>query len=272
MRNFKRLKKECIPILLLAMQGTALAQPSTGTMSEEAKASQKMNNQLFPQVQLPITYNYNPKLGANNGTQQSEFAFNPIIPISVGSDLVLILNPMLTYNHNNNNQQVTNQNQPLQLATFIGPAYAYDRYWFYGIGPYIQLPSTNANNGSMQTGVGVSAGAFYTPDNWVIGGALYNSWAVGSNMTGGSANVIMAQPTITYITDNAWSVNLSSQVTYNYDARNATNQLTLSGGKTIKVLGTHVQFQIGPTYMVTSNPSSSKGLGGYFGLTFLMPK
>lgn len=262
--------KRSFTLLAMGVHCICIAQTSVSTMSEEAKAGQIMQNPLYPQIQLPMTYNFNQKLGVNNGTQQTEIALNPIIPIDINSDIQLILNPMLTYNHNANNQQITNQNQPIQLATFFAPTYA--KNWYYGIGPYIQAPATNANNGSMQTGVGVSAGAFYTPDNWVIGGAMFNSWGIGNNLTGGTANIFNAQPTISYTTDDAWTYNLSSQIMYNYDSKAATNQLTLSGGKTFKILGYHIQWQVGPTYMVTSNPSSQKGIGAYAGLTALLPK
>jgi len=106
----------------------------------------------------------------------------------------------------------------------------------------------------------------------VLGVSAYNSWGFGSNLSGGTANVLNVQPSIAYITDNAWAYNLSSQVNYNYDARATTNQLTLSGGQTIKFFDYHLQWQVGPTYMATTTSSSAKGWGGYFGLTFLVPK
>jgi hypothetical protein len=262
--------KCCFVFALLNFGGTVSAQPSGGTMSETAKAAQKMQNRLYPQVQLPLSYNYNQNMGANNAIQQAEFSLSPIIPVNITSQVQLILNPMLTYNRNLNDQQVTNQNQPLQLATFLAPTYA--KEWYFGIGPYFQAPATNANNGSRQTGVGVSAGAFYTPSNWVIGGAMFNSWGIGSDLSGGTANILNAQPSISYTTDNAWTYNLSSQLTYSYTARNATNQLTLSGGKTIQFSGYHLQLQVGPTYMVTTTPTSAKGIGAFVGLTALLPR
>ena len=90
--------------LLLLVPGIVFAQISSSTMSEAAKAGQKMQNRLYPQVQLPLSYNYNQNMGANNGTQQTEIGFNPIIPVSINSDVQLILNPLLTYNHNANDQ------------------------------------------------------------------------------------------------------------------------------------------------------------------------
>lgn len=256
-------------LLLVCISGTLNAQEKSSKMSEAAREGQKMQNKLYPQTQLPFSYNYNQKIGSNNGAQQSEFAFQPIVPIKLGTDLQLLLNPMLTFNRNINYPQAINQLQPVQLATFFAPRFAGD--WYIGIGPYYQAPASNNLNGSRQTGVGVSAGAFYTPDNWVLGVAMYNSWGIGSDMSGGSANILNVQPTVSYTTNDGWSYNLSSQVTFDYSARNTTNQLTLSGGKTIKVMGHHWQFQVGPTYMVSAIPSSAKGWGAFFGLTTSLP-
>jgi hypothetical protein len=250
--------------------GGVLAQSSSGSMSDAAKAGQNMQNTLYPQIQLPISYNYNQRLGANSLSQQAEFSFTPIIPVTLGDDLQLIVNPMFTYNRNSNDQQVTNQTQPMQLATFLAPVYK--NSFYAGIGPYFQLPATNANNGSMQTGLGVSAGAFFTPEHWVIGAALSNAWGVGGNMSGGSGNMLNAQPKISYTTDTAWTYSFSSQIAYNNMAKALTNQLTLSGGKTMTFFGYHASLQAGPTYMVTTTPTSAKGFGGFLGLTVLLPK
>lgn len=252
-------------LLILSMHNTLLAQEKNSKMSEAAREGQKMQNRLYPQVQLPFSYNYNQKIGSNNGSQQSEFAFQPIVPIKLGADLQLLLNPMLTFNRNINYPQAINQLQPVQLATFFAPRFSGD--WYVGIGPYYQAPASNAVNGSRQTGVGFSAGAFYTPDNWVLGVAMYNSWGIGSDLSGGSASILNAQPTISYTTNDGWTYSFSSQINFDVTARNTTNQLTLSGGKTVKIMGRHWQFQVGPTYMISQIPSSAKGWGGFFGLT-----
>lgn len=154
-------------LLLSCSAGGLSAQEKSSTMSKDALEGQKMQNKLYPQTQLPFSYNYNQKIGINNGSQQSEFAFQPIIPIKLGTDLQFLLNPMLTFNRNLNNPQAINQLQPVQLATFFAPRFAGD--WYFGIGPYYQAPASSALNGSRQTGVGVSAGGFYTPENWVMG-------------------------------------------------------------------------------------------------------
>lgn len=269
MHRFKRRYKSILISVLLCIPGALIAQEKQSTMSEAAKEGQRMQNRLYPQIQLPFSYNYNQKIGNDSGSQQSEFAFQPIIPLKLGTDLQLLLNPMLTFNRNINYPQAINQLQPVQLATFFAPRFSGD--WYMGIGPYYQAPASNALNGSRQTGVGFSAGAFYTPENWVVGVAMYNSWGVGSDLSGGSANILNVQPSISYTSDDGWTYNLSSQIDFDRTARNTTNQLTLSGGKTVKLMGRHWQFQVGPTYMVSAVPSSSKGWGAYLGLTTSIP-
>ena len=96
---------------------------------------------------------------------------------------------------------------------------------------------------------------------------MYNSWGIGSDLSGGSASILNAQPTVSYTTNDGWTFNLSSQINFDYKARNTTNQLTLSGGKTVKFMGLHWQYQIGPTYMVSAIPSSPKGWGAYLNLS-----
>ncbi|WP_448364234.1 hypothetical protein [Fluviibacter sp.] len=240
---------------------------SDGDMTHEAKIGQSVQNALYRQIQLPISYNYNQNLGAANNTTQGQFQFNPVIPLAIDGETTFIIRPMLTGNFNNQDKRITNQTSPLQLEAFM----AWDNtLWAYGVGPYFQAPAANANNGSMQTGMGVSAAGYFKPDHWNIGGILYKSWGVGNDMSGGSANVFSVSPGIAYTTNHAWTYSLSSQIVYNVNTSTATNQLTLSCGKTIRIFDEPVQVQVGPTYMVTHTAASAKGFGGYLALTWVI--
>lgn len=256
--------------LLSLVPRLVCAQDGADTMTATAKTGQNLQNALYPYTKLPVSYNYNQKMGSANSGHQNEYSLNPVVPVSITDDVKLLINPLLTYNNNSGANQVTDQYQPLQLALPFIPAHA--KYWYAGFGPYFQTPASNANNGSKQAGVGFTSGLFFTPEHWVIGTTMYNSWGVGSDMSGGSANVLYFQPLISYTTDSAWTYNLLSQISYNYNAHNSTNQLTLSGGKTVKFGVTPVQVQFGPTYMATTNSMSAKGVGAFLGLTVVLPK
>jgi hypothetical protein len=236
------------------------------SMTNVAKVAHKIQARMIPMVQVPLSYNYNQNREQNQSYTQHQFQFSPTIPIMTGAQTGIILNPIFTNNINVQNQQATNQATPLQLVTYLATQTG---DFVYGAGPFIQMPTANQNSGSQQTGLGVSYGMLYQPKHWVIGATAYNAWGVGKNLSAGTANVYYVNPTISYTTNNAWTINLQSWINGKPSAgqSNNTNQLILSGGNTFKVAKTHVQWQIGPTYMVTNTPTSPQGWGGYFSLT-----
>lgn len=251
---------------LCLLPATVVFAEEGDTMTHAAKVAQKIQVKLTPQIQVPLSDNYNRKVGANNNISQNQIQLNPVIPIVINQSDSIILNPMLTTNINKQNNNVTNQEAPFQLATYFARTTA---DWVYGAGPFIQLPAFNANGGSKQTGVGASYGLIYQPKHWVIGATAYNSWGAGRNLAGGTANQFSITPLVSYTTDNAWTYNISCQLVSNFSAgaTSSTNQLTLSGGKTVKLGGRHWQLQAGPTYMLTTAPGSPQGWGGYLSLT-----
>lgn len=241
------------------------------SMTPSAKVAQKIMAKLHPMVQLPISYNYNQNRQPNQNYTQAQFQFDPVIPILTGKRTGFILNPMFTDNINAQNQQTRNQATPLQLATYFART---DTDVLYGLGPFIQMPTANTYGGSQQTGLGASYGLMYQPRHWVIGAIGYNAWGVGNNRSSGTANVYFVNPTISYTSDNAWTYNLQGWINGNptNGKSNNSNQLMLSGGKTFKVKSARVQWQLGPSYMVTQTPNSPQGWGGYFSLTVAFPE
>lgn len=240
-------------------------------MTPTAQVAQKIMAKLHPMVQLPLSYNYNQNRQPNQNYTQAQFQFDPLIPLLTSERTGFILNPMFIDNINAQNQQTRNQATPLQLATYFAKT---DTDLLYGLGPFIQMPTANTYGGSQQTGLGASYGLMYQPKHWVIGALGYNAWGVGNNRISGTANVYYVNPTISYTTDNAWTYNLQSWVNGNptNGQSHNTNQVMLSGGKTFKLRGTSIQWQIGPSYMVTKTPSSPQGWGGYFSLTVAFPE
>lgn len=252
-----------ISFLIILISSYSFASDTEQSTSE---ASQIIHNKLYPQVVVPFNYYQNQKMGISSNTSQSEFQLEPRIPFHINGDYQLIVNPQFTTNYNRTNQQISNQTTPIQIATYLTNK---TKDFIFGAGPYLQTPAANSNNGSMQTGIGVSYGLIYKPKHWVIGGTGYVEWGTGTNLSGGSANNFNVSPEITYITDSAWSYTINPKINYAFyqGSGKATNQILLTAAKTYKVFDVPIQFQAGPTYWVTSKPESPKGWGGYFGIT-----
>lgn len=255
--------------LLLSLSHLSLADDSN--MTDTAKTARDMQSRLYQKIQVPFTLNYNRNLGQNNNITQGSYEIEPTIPLLIYDDYHIIIEPMLTLNSNTQNSKVTNQEVPIQLASYIGKK---NNQFSYGFGPYIQLPATNSNNGSLQTGLGGSYGLYWKNGHYNIGGTGYFSFGVGSNLNGGTANVFYANPTITYTSDNAYTYSFQSAINSNFinGTTISTNQLTLTAAKTYKILNHPLQFSIGPTYMITTTPTSPKGWGGVLGVSFAIPE
>ena len=251
--------------LLACHVGHALADDSDA-MTQTAKVAHDVQARLKPIVQIPLSYNYNQNRQPDQSYTQAQFQFAPMLPVAIGEKSAFILNPMFTDNVNRQNQHTTNQATPLQLATYLATK---TEDFVYGAGPFVQMPTANLNSGSQQTGLGVSYGLLYQPKHWVIGATGFNAWGVGKNLAAGTANVYFVNPVVSYTTNDAWTYSFMSWINGNPTSgqSNNTNQLILSGGKTIQVGGVHWQWQIGPTYMATKIPTSPQGWGGYFSLT-----
>lgn len=255
-----------IGCLGLLMQTCDLLADESNTMTKTATVAHSIQVKLKPIVQIPLSYNYNQNRQSDQSYTQAQFQFSPILPIAIGEQSAFILNPLFTDNVNTQNQQTTNQATPLQLATYFATE---TPNFVYGVGPFIQMPTANANSGSQQTGLGVSYGLIYQPKHWVIGATGFNAWGTGNNLSAGTANVYFVNPVVSYTTNNAWTYSVMSWINGNpsLGKSNNTNQLIISGGKTVKINGIHWQWQIGPTYMVTKSPGSPQGWGGYFSVT-----
>lgn len=257
--------------IALSMQTCVVIADDGSSMTDTAKVAQAIQVKLHPMVQLPLSYNYNQNRQPNQNYTQAQFQFFPVIPFVTSERTGIILMPMLTDNINAQNQQTRNQATPVQLSTFFAKT---DTDLLYGVGPFIQVPTANTYGGSQQTGLGASYGLMYQPKHWVIGVIGYNAWGIGNNVSAGTANVYYANPAISYTTDNAWTYTLQSWVNGNptNGQSNNTNQMMLSGGQTFTIGSTSVQWQIGPSYMVTKTPNSPQGWGGYFSLTVAFPE
>lgn len=239
-------------------------------LGDNAHMAKKLANKIEPMVNLPIQFDYYQKSGPQHQQNQQKIILQPVIPTQITQDWNLLFRPLITGNFQYQAGTVTNQTSPLQLEAFFSPSAKSDLTW--GIGPYFQSPGTGLSNGSDQYGAGVSAAAFYKPAHWVMGFIGYNSWAVGGPANNGTANVFYIVPQISYITESAWTWTATMQPTFNYNARNTSNPFLLLAAKTTKVFGVPVQVQAGPSYMISTTPTSGEGLGFRVQLTTVMPE
>lgn len=254
-------------LFYIGLSGLAFADEPEG---DDARMAKRLANRIEPLVNLPIQFDYYQKAGPQQNQDQQRIILQPVVPAAITSDWNLLFRPMVSANIEYQAGTVTNQTAPFQLEVFLSPNSNADFVW--GVGPYLQVPGTGVGNGSSQFGAGVAGAAFYKPGHWVMGIIGYNSWAAGGPATNGTANVLYAVPQISYITDSAWTWTATMQPAFNYNARNTSNPFLILGAKTTTLFGVPVQIQAGPSYMLSTTPTSGEGLGFRVQFTAAMPK
>jgi hypothetical protein len=247
---------------MLALSGASLvahADQDDVFDSDNARMAKKLANKIEPIVNVPVQYNFFQRTGLGHTQDQNQLVLQPLIPATISHDWNLLLRPLVWGSFEKHPVAVANQTSPFQLEAFISPKKSSDFAW--GLGPFFQAPGSGISSGSNQYGAGVTGAFFYKPEHWVIGGTAYNSWAIGGPTNNGTVNVLYVVPSISYVTDAAYTFTASMQPSFNYNARNTSNPLLLLAAKTTKVFDVPVQFQAGPTYMLSSTPTSGQGIG-----------
>lgn len=238
--------------------------------SDDALMAKKLADRISPIVNIPIQFDWYQKAGPQHNTYQERVVLQPLVPIAVTEDWNYLVRPVITGGLQYQAGTVTNQTTPLQVETFLSPGH--DKPFKWGIGPYFQFPGIGVSNGTLQYGAGVSAGAFWETDRWVIGAIGYNSWATGGSARQGTANVLYVSPSISYITESAWTYTATMQPSFNYTAGSTSNPLLLLASKTTKINGLPVQFLAGPSYMISTTATSAQGWGFRAQLQFAFPE
>ncbi len=196
---------------LLALGGTAAAQDETADL---AKAAQ---NPLATLVTLPLQFNFNGGVGADDRTF---FNLNvqPVVPFP-GEKWNVIARAILPVN-----------SVPLgatesefgigdtTLTLFWSPAKAGRLTW--GVGPVFGLPTASNPQvlGSEQWSLGPSAVLFYSVGKWTMGGVVSNLWSVAGADDRADVNLLTAQYFFNYNLGNGWAVGTAPVIAANWEA------------------------------------------------------
>jgi hypothetical protein len=239
---------------------------------EELLISEKVLNAHEDVAAIPITYNFDQKVGqAHQGTTNYINA-QPYVPFRLSENYSFVLYPSFTYQYFNNFDGINSQAfKPIVLQTFFTQSGQTTLRTSFGVGPMMVIPTgAGLEFGTQQTGVGYTFGGFHRTERWVVGLLGYQSFGVSPpQKLPPSANYVSVHPTIKYITAKAGSITLNSEATFHTDGQGNSVPINLMGSKIVSFGNQPLLLTLGVRYWaVSTGYGGAQGWGGRIGVMY----
>ena len=226
------MKKRAAGVLSFALlwAGQALAQSTTPLSNTEV--SKETENPVSRQITLPLRYQADFLDGADMLTKSTFEVDQAVVPFRLSDDWSLITRTKLPAEALPPKKAGNSWTDGLSngyTTFFLSPEHGRDFYW--GVGPVLYYPATNAMLGATKSGSGPSI-AFIHKDAgpWVLGLVANNIWtfdgATGSNAT----NQMLLNPFFSYHFGDGWALSSSPEITANWIASGNKWTVPFGGG------------------------------------------
>lgn len=212
-------------LLLTFASASGAESPREPSTEELAKAAQ---NPVADLISVPFQYNANFGYGAGSDRTQHVLNIQPVIPIHVTKDWLLVTRAIfpLVWQPNSTGRDTHFGMGSVSLTAFVSPAPTGGLVW--GVGPVVTTPATSYTVGSTDTwGLGPSVVLFDMTGPWVVGILANNVWSVA----GATSNNLLLQYFLNYnFGKTGWYVTSSPILTANWEARSGQKWVVPVGG------------------------------------------
>lgn len=256
----------------LAFIKIAAAQQSLSPGEQRLVTTERVLNAPDDVASVPITYNFDQKVGnAHQGSTQYT-KFSPYMPLRISSDYSLVVQPTVTYQSFHNFDGYSSSGlAPTVIQSYFTQSNQTHLATSYGLGPMVQI-RTNMPfmYGSSQNAVGYSFGAIHRTEDWVVGLLGYQSFGLGPIQPDNlSATNLALRPFITYITKRYGNITLGSESLINLTSGAHSYPVNLTGSKIVNFGDTPLLLTIGARYYaVNTIYGGAQGWGGRVGITY----
>lgn len=240
-----------IPIIgVIATTGANAAEKSNTDIAKD------LSNPLAKIINMPLQQNWDYGAGPDGTGQHYYLQIQPVIPVELDSDWMLLSRTILKLeNEHNMGLNTASGLGDLSQTLWLAPNADWHG-WRGGFGAVFYLPTaTAAELGAKQWGVGPSGVVMRQTDKWTYGLLASQTWSVAN--VGGyddrpDMNVTFVQPFVAYQLPDAWTVTATSEYSYDWTAREETLPINLMLAKVIKIGKMPVSFSVGGRYYIDS--------------------
>lgn len=218
--------------------------PSTGSDGDEAVPVDDLataaQNPIANLISVPFQNNTNFGLGPNNDQTQNVLNIQPVVPIPLTEDLLLVTRtilPIVAQPDASGSGTVWGLGD-LNPTFFFVPATRGNLTW--GIGPTMVLPTaTDRQTGTGQWSAGPAGVVVVNSGPWVYGGLVSQVWSFAGDSSRSDVSLFLMQPFATLNLSDGWYVTSSPVITANWNASSGNQWTVPIGGGVGRV------FQVG---------------------------
>jgi hypothetical protein len=253
------------------------ALPTSDGELSDTEYSKEAENPVARLITLPLRYEGDFDNGHDKDTKSQFQVSQAVVPFSLSEGWALITRtklPLIVQPPKKSGDQWSTGLGNGYTTFFLSPAYGHGIYW--GAGPLIYYPSTNASVGVDRWGSGPSV-AFLKKDEspYVYGTVVNNIWTFGGpSPRGKRTNSLLINPIFSYHFGDGWSVGSSPDITTNWLASGDKWTVPVGGGfsKTVKLGAQPIKLALESYYNAIRPSSGNDTWLLQFTVTFVFPK
>lgn len=268
-----------VSILLCFMALVAIAQPAARAEGEDRRQDAAENQgasstELNKKLTNPVSSIWSLSMQQNNyhldrpDRWQSNFQFQPVMPIAITKDWNLITRPVFQlynstpYAHAYRPKGSLKAKVEYPRTTALGDTIVAEMFspgpslvgnWLLGIGPTFVLPTaTSKYTGQQKWQAGPAAVVGYLSEKWILGGFVQNWSSFAGDKDRESTNQMNLQPIASYFLKDGWGIGYSGNILADWNAEK-DNRWTVPVGigvnKVVKFGRLPVKLGIAAQYM-----------------------
>ncbi|MGK6315771.1 transporter [Neorhizobium sp. DT-125] len=258
-----------VSLLLLACSATV-----AGAQEHDVDdLSKKLSNPVSNLISVPFQSNFDFGAGAEDDGFSYTLNIQPVIPISLNDDWLVISRTILPIGYRDYfpGETVFGIGDITQ-SFFFSPKAPGPGGLTWGVGPVFLIPTaTDDNLGTGKFGLGPTAVVLTQRDSWTIGALGNHIWSVAGEGDREDVNATFLQPFVSYNLGNGRSISLNTESTYDWEADQWTVPINLSFSQVTHIGKQPVSFQIGVRYYADT-PEGGPEWGIRAGITLLFPE